>query len=55
MTHFDNADRNAITRCDVRDVLMRRDVSNGYNHHYSVKVAQVSRKTSNRRVCGEAG
>ena len=34
--------RNAVTRCDVRDVLMRRDASNGYNHHYSVKVPQVS-------------
>ena len=33
--------RNAVTRVDVRDVLMRRDVSNGFNHNYSVKVGQV--------------
>eukprot|EP00904_Undaria_pinnatifida_P005964 jgi/Undpi1/2498/HiC_scaffold_13.g05877.m1 len=34
--------QNAVTRVDVRDVLMRRDVSNGLNHHYSVKVAQTA-------------
>lgn len=33
--------RNAVTRTDVRDVLIRRDVSTAFNHHYSVKIAQV--------------
>lgn len=36
--------RNAVTRVDVRDVLIRRDVSNTYNHHYSVRVGQVRLK-----------
>lgn len=33
--------RNAVTRADVRDVLMRRDVSTSFNHQYSVKIPQV--------------
>lgn len=33
--------RNAVTRADVRDVLMRRDASTAFNHNYSVKIGQV--------------
>lgn len=44
-----DARRNAVTRVDVRDVLMRRDVSNGFNHNYSVKVAQVCMQAGDGR------
>lgn len=30
-----------MTRADVRDVLMRREISNTFNHNYSVKIGQV--------------
>ncbi|CAM9579888.1 unnamed protein product, partial [Ectocarpus fasciculatus] len=42
--------QNAVTRSDVRDVLMRRDVSNSFNHHYSVKVAQECKVTDQKRT-----
>ncbi|CAN0025704.1 unnamed protein product [Scytosiphon promiscuus] len=42
--------QNAVTRADVRDVLMKRDVSTGYNHHYSVKVAQECKVTDQKQT-----